>query len=118
MAKKIQKTNENTKVVVLPVASSGIIFNDVVIESSKKDKLDILIEKLDRVVELLENPVNVKQTKLSEMSLSDLNYLKEMLSRNITMNNYPGGDIDIKVKSNDLIIKITSHINNKISLYE
>jgi enoyl reductase-like protein len=78
-----------------------------------------LIEvKLDKIIELIEKPKQVNLTKLTEMSLSDLNYLKEMLSRNVTMHNYPGGDFELKVRSNDLIIKIMDEINNRISLYE
>ena len=76
-------------------------------------------EKLNKVILMLieQKPKN-NQTKLSEMSLSDLNYLKEMLNRNITMNNYQGGDMELKVKSNSLIVKIMDEINNRINLYE
>jgi len=81
-----------------------------------KSEMDLLNEKIDRVVVALEKQNN--QTKLSDMSLSDLNYLKEMLNRNITMNNYAGGDMDLKVKSNALIVKIMDEINNRINLYE
>lgn len=69
-------------------------------------------DKLDKLV------LSSNKTKLSEMSITDLNFLKEMLTNNVTMNNYPGGDIDLKVKSNDLIIKISNELNNRINIYQ
>jgi predicted HTH domain antitoxin len=87
-------------------------------QSPAAQEKSLLEVKLDKIIELLEKPKQVNLTKLTEMSLSDLNYLKEMLSRNVAMHNYPGGDFELKVKSNDLIIKIMDEINNRISLYE
>ena len=75
-------------------------------------------EKINKIILILVEPKHNNQTKLSEMSLSDLNYLKEMLNRNITMNNYQGGDMELKIKSNSLIVKIMDEINNRIKIYE
>jgi hypothetical protein len=86
-------------------------------DPSVKEK-SLIEVKLDKIIELLEKPKQINLTKLTEMSLSDLNYLKEMLSRNITMHNYPGGNFELKVRSNDLIVKIMDEINNRINLYE
>lgn len=86
-------------------------------DPSVKEK-SLIEVKLDKIIELLEKPKQINLTKLTEMSLSDLNYLKEMLSRNVTMHNYPGGNFELKVRSNDLIVKIMDEINNRINLYE
>lgn len=77
---------------------------------------ELLISKLNRIIELIEGQ-GKNETDISKMSISELAYLIEHLTRNITINNYPGGDNELKVSSNNLIIKISDEINNRIKLY-
>jgi hypothetical protein len=74
--------------------------------------------KLDKIINLLETQKPKNIFKLSEMSLADLSNLKEHLAHNILKNNYPGGNDELKVSSNNLIIRIDEEANKRINLYE
>ena len=91
------------------------VFSWVPRPSVKEDmSIDTIVKKLDTIIDLL----SIKnENKLSEMSLTELSFLKELLNRNITVNKYPGGDINLILMSNELIVNIDNEVNNRINSY-
>lgn len=77
----------------------------------------ILEEKLDEIIVLLQKQINTDNTKLSNMSLTDLAALKETLNHEISSNRYPGGDTNIIIRGQNLILKINAEITSRINLY-
>jgi hypothetical protein len=59
-----------------------------------------------------------KKIKLSEMTIVEIRALKELLVETVTLNNYPGGNQELKVLSNNLIVKINDEITNRIKNIE
>lgn len=101
---------------VLDIDAVLNIENTIQLAPIVKEELTIadIMKKLDVIIGLL----SIKnENKLSEMSLTELNFLKEMLNRNINVNKYPGGNIDLILVSNELIIKIDNEVNNRINSY-
>lgn len=76
-----------------------------------------ILDILKSINDKLEILIDPNKHKLENMSVTELNNLTELLNRNILINNYPGGNNDIKIKSNDLMIKIENELNNRINLY-
>lgn len=120
MPKKITNTLKDAKQTTIKVAEVEKVNNIEIAELKKNNTdsnkiIDLLIsinDKLDKFLQL-----NKIKTNLTEMSLTDLNYLKELLTQNIVKNNYHGGDNELKVSSNNLIIKISEELNKRITRY-
>lgn len=77
----------------------------------------ILEEKLDEIIYLLKKIVVPDNSKLSNMSLTDLAALKETLNHEISSNRYPGGDSNIIIRGQNLILKINAEITSRINQY-
>ena len=88
-------------------------------QTKQEDKTDILFEKMDIMISLLTElqKNNERKKTLKDMDFSELNYLKEMLGNNVFKNNFPGGDLNLRVKSNKLLLKIVDEINDRIDSY-
>lgn len=94
---------------------------EISFENEQDSKLDKLLECIYRIEDKLKNLLSVKEGEiddLTSMNNSELYHLKTMLGENIVKNNYEGGDNELKMSSNNLIIKINEEIKNRIKKYQ
>lgn len=116
-------TNNNVKEILDEIPT----FNDIDSVFMQQAQIVVPEQKTDPAIRLLTDisnkldtiiQENKNKSNLSEMSLSDLSFLNDMLTKNFMRNNYPGGNDGLKISSNNLIVKISEEINNRINEYK
>lgn len=115
LTKKIVEKQKEASVIINNLANNEEVKTaNIIVDTPQKS---ILEEKLDEIIYLLRKIVVPDYSKLSSMSLTDLTALKETLNHEISSNRYPGGDTNIIMRGQNLILKINAEITNRINLY-
>ena len=111
---KITKTSEKSKA----ISTVKAIPNEdkKISEQTSEQIMKEIIRLLNDIYNKIEILTNDNNTSLGKMNLTDLYSLSNMLNKNFTKNNYYGGNEELKISTNNLIIKIEEEINNRIKL--